>query len=236
MRKSELTRGKQRLLWEGNMIELKDIDILYEDKRIIENCNLTINDGECCVIYGESGTGKSTLLKCISGMLEPICGSIWVGNQNIYEICKNDRMNIRYRLISIFPQFPRLIESINVNENIRIASRIGDLATVREESDVIMNKLDIYDKKYYYPAELSGGEKRRVELARVFWENKQYIILDEPTANLDRKNKERVYGCIKDNLKKGGTLIISTHDEYLLNVADVIYELKNKQLKKRVID
>jgi putative ABC transport system ATP-binding protein len=215
------------------MIELKNINIMYEDKSVIENCNITINDGECCVIYGESGSGKSTLLKCISGMLEPTNGGVLIENQNIYEISKHDRCDVRYRVISIFPQFPKLIESINVIENIQISSRIGDIVNTSENRDTIMNRLGIQDKRYNYPAELSGGEKRRVELARVFFENKKYTILDEPTANLDKKNRERVYNCINDILQKKGALIISTHDEKFLDIADVVFEIKDRQLIMR---
>ena len=140
---------------------------------------------------------------------------------------------MRYRVISIFPQFPKLIESINVIENIQISSRIGDIVNTSENRDTIMNRLGIQDKRYNYPAELSGGEKRRVELARVFFENKKYTILDEPTANLDKKNRERVYNCINDILQKKGALIISTHDEKFLDIADVVFEIKDRQLIMR---
>lgn len=171
----------------GVMIELRNVYLSFDEKEILKDINLHIRTGAASMIMGTSGAGKSTILKLILGLLKPDSGEIYVDGEEITGYGEEELMPVRQKLGMVF-QESALFDSLTVRENVgyvlyeratlpenEIEARILELLTLVELEELI-------DKM---PSELSGGQKRRVAIARAMAHNPQIILYDEPTAGLD---------------------------------------------------
>ncbi len=191
------------------MIQIKNLCKNFDEHVLFKNFNLIINDGDFLCITGDSGTGKTTLLNMI-GQLEPYQeGEILFEGKPIET--KKDKLNLfRKKLGFIFQNFV-LVESKTVEENLKLI-RKEDRTDVSIDSALKMVGLD--DKKNSKVYTLSGGEQQRVAMARLYLKKCKYILADEPTGSLDRKNAEKIFEILKQLNDIGKTIIIVTHDEY----------------------
>ena len=192
------------------VIQIKNLCKNFDEHILFKNFNLIINDGDFLCISGDSGTGKTTLLNMI-GQLEPYQeGEILFEGKPIET--KKDKLNLfRKKLGFIFQNFV-LVESKTVEENLKLI-RKEDRTDVSIDSALKMVGLD--DKKNSKVYTLSGGEQQRVAMARLYLKECKYILADEPTGSLDRKNAEKIFDILKQLNDIGKTIIIVTHDEYL---------------------
>lgn len=192
------------------MIQIKNLCKNFDEHVLFKNFNLIINDGDFLCITGDSGTGKTTLLNMI-GQLEPYQeGEILFEGKPIET--KKDKLDLfRKKLGFIFQNFV-LVESKTVEENLKLI-RKEDRTDVSIDSALKMVGLD--DKKNSKVYTLSGGEQQRVAMARLYLKECKYILADEPTGSLDRKNAEKIFEILKQLNDIGKTIIIVTHDEYL---------------------
>lgn len=191
------------------MIQIKNLCKNFDEHVLFKNFNLIINDGDFLCITGDSGTGKTTLLNMI-GQLEPYQeGEILFEGKPIET--KKDKLDLfRKKLGFIFQNFV-LVESKTVEENLKLI-RKEDRTDVSIDSALKMVCLD--DKKNSKVYTLSGGEQQRVAMARLYLKKCKYILADEPTGSLDRKNAEKIFEILKQLNDIGKTIIIVTHDEY----------------------
>ena len=191
------------------MIQIKNLCKNFDEHVLFKNFNLIINDGDFLCITGDSGTGKTTLLHMI-GQLEPYQeGEILFEGKPIET--KKDKLDLfRKKLGFIFQNFV-LVESKTVEENLKLI-RKEDRTDVSIDSALKMVGLD--DKKNSKVYTLSGGEQQRVAMARLYLKKCKYILADEPTGSLDRKNAEKIFEILKQLNDIGKTIIIVTHDEY----------------------
>lgn len=191
------------------MIQIKNLCKNFDEHVLFKNFNLIINDGDFLCITGDSGTGKTTLLNMI-GQLEPYQeGEILFEGKPIET--KKDKLDLfRKKLGFIFQNFV-LVESKTVEENLKLI-RKEDRTDVSIDSALKMVGLD--DKKNSKVYTLSGGEQQRVAMARLYLKECKYILADEPTGSLDRKNAEKIFEILKQLNDIGKTIIIVTHDEY----------------------
>ncbi|MFO3716812.1 ABC transporter ATP-binding protein [Anaerococcus sp. ENR1011] len=191
------------------VIEIKNLCKNFDEHVLFKNFNLIINDGDFLCITGDSGTGKTTLLNMI-GQLEPYQeGEILFEGKPIET--KKDKLDLfRKKLGFIFQNFV-LVESKTVEENLKLI-RKEDRTDVSIDSALKMVGLD--DKKNSKVYTLSGGEQQRVAMARLYLKKCKYILADEPTGSLDRKNAEKIFEILKQLNDIGKTIIIVTHDEY----------------------
>ncbi|EGO8503192.1 ABC transporter ATP-binding protein [Enterococcus faecalis] len=191
------------------MIQIKNLCKNFDEHVLFKNFNLIINDGDFLCITGDSGTGKTTLLNMI-GQLEPYQeGEILFEGKPIET--KKDKLDLfRKKLGFIFQNFV-LVESKTVEENLKLI-RKEDRTDVSIDSALKMVGLD--DKKNSKVYTLSGGEQQRVAMARLYLKKCKYILADEPTGSLDRKNAEKIFEILKQLNDIGKTIIIVTHDEY----------------------
>lgn len=198
------------------MIEIKNLCVKYNDKMVLNNINLIIEDNEIVCIFGPSGAGKTTLLKALAG-LKDYNGEI-IGDIK--------------RPAYIF-QEPRVIESLSVIDNIKLVSK--DTKRI----DELLNKLELIDIKDKYCKMISGGEKERVNIARAFSINPSIILMDEAFNSLDIGLKYRIYNEIKDILKENPSpMVMVTHDIMdginlanhfvILNDNKIIFDFKRK--------
>ena len=192
------------------VIQIKNLCKNFDEHILFKNFNLIINDGDFLCITGDSGTGKTTLLNMI-GQLELYQeGEILFDGKPIET--KKDKLDLyRKKLGFIFQNFV-LVESKTVEENLKLI-RKEDRTDVSIDSALKMVGLD--DKKNSKVYTLSGGEQQRVAMARLYLKECKYILADEPTGSLDRKNAEKIFEILKQLNDIGKTIIIVTHDEYL---------------------
>lgn len=197
------------------MIEIKDLAKSFGELRVLEQVDLTIQDGESVVVLGRSGTGKSVLLKHIIGLLMPDRGSIKVDGDEVTAMSYNELAELRRRFGMVF-QMAALFDSMTVQENIGLSLREHTKKKDEEIREIVRAKLElvglpgIEEKK---PADLSGGMRKRVGLARAIAMDPQYILYDEPTAGLDPVTSDQISKLIRSLQKQlKVTAIVVTHD------------------------
>lgn len=192
------------------MIKAKGISKTYDKRVVIDKLDITVNTGELFSITGESGSGKTTLLN-ILGLLENVdSGSVELDNH--VNPNKREKMLLQREKIGYLFQNYGLIENETVEENLKIAltyKKMGDKKEkIREALGFV--GLETYMKRKIF--QLSGGEQQRIALARVFLKEPCYIFADEPTGNLDSKNRDVVFGLLKELNDSGKTVVYVTHD------------------------
>src|SRR5919112_716629 len=197
------------------MIQLKNVHKAFGPKRVLDGFTLDVPDGETMVIIGYSGTGKSVAIKHIVGLLEPDLGEVWVDGLNVPELSRRELYALRSRIGYVF-QFAALFDSYTIGENVAMGLRKQGELTDREIDQRIEEALDLVDLpgvRERFPAELSGGMRKRVGIARAIALRPKYILYDEPTTGLDP-----VTSAVIDQLmvrmreKLGVTGVVITHD------------------------
>ena len=200
------------------MIEAVEISKTYGNNTILDKFSIKVDKGDFISVTGESGKGKTTLLNVL-GLLEPQCS----GDLFVDGICnpnKKQRMLIQRNLFGYMFQSYALIENETVEKNLRVAVEYRHGIDKKEEIEKALEYVGLNgfkDRKVY---ELSGGEQQRVALARVFVKKCDCIFADEPTGNLDNKNRDIVFNLLKDLNHKGQTIIYVTHDTVLATEAN----------------
>ena len=197
------------------MIRLNDVYKAFGPKRVLEGFSLDVVEGETMVIVGYSGTGKSVAIKHIVGLLEPDSGEVWVDGLEVPRLSRRDLYQLRARIGYVF-QFAALFDSLSIGENVAMGLRKQQELSDREIADRVHDTLDLVDLPDVaerFPAELSGGMRKRVGIARAIALRPKYILYDEPTTGLDP-----VTSAVIDQLmirmreKLGVTSIVITHD------------------------
>lgn len=208
------------------MIEIKDLYKSFGDKPVLQGVNLTIPDGITLVIIGRSGCGKSVLLKHIIGLLKPDSGDIFIDGENITTVDEKAVYAIRKKFGFLF-QGAALFDSMDVEENIGLALKENTNMKKEEIKKVVAEKLQMVglpNTEKMKPADLSGGMKKRVSLARSLATNPEFILYDEPTTGLDPVMSDQIDELIRDLAEQlKVTSIVVTHD--IFSVYDVADEV-----------
>ncbi len=195
------------------MIELRDVHKSFGPKVVLSGFTLSVREGENLVLLGPSGSGKSVTLKVIAGLIEPDAGEVLVDGENVAELDALGLAQLRRRLAFVF-QFAALFDSMTVEENIRLGLRrqgLGDdeqVARVKESLEVVR----LPGTEGRYPAELSGGMRKRVGMARALALRPRYILYDEPTTGLDPVTSAVIDELMVRTRDLGATGLIVTHD------------------------
>jgi phospholipid/cholesterol/gamma-HCH transport system ATP-binding protein len=197
------------------MIRLVDVYKAFGEKEVLSGFTLDVLEGETMVIIGYSGTGKSVAIKHIVGLLEPDAGEVWVDNQRVDQLPRRELYQLRSRIGYVF-QFAALFDSMTIGENVAMGLRRSSDLDEREILQRTAEALDLVDLpgvESKFPAELSGGMRKRVGIARAIALRPKYMLYDEPTTGLDP-----VTSAVIDDLmvrmreKLGVTSIVITHD------------------------
>lgn len=201
------------------MIKFVNVSKVYPNGAIaLENVNLEIATGEFMTIIGPSGAGKTTLTKLILAEEEPTEGTVLFENIDINTLTRSDTTKLRRRIGTVFQEF-RLLGSKTAYENIAFAMEAAGKSNEEIISDVphVLQLVDLQDRMYHFPNQLSGGEKQRLAIARAIINQPEVLIADEPTGNLDEANTKEVIHILKKINDLGTTVILTTHDPLLIH-------------------
>lgn len=203
------------------MIEIENVRLRYGAKEILKGVNLHVKKGETLVILGASGSGKSTLLKLIIGLLKPSEGTVRVDGKNI-SLMTEEELNKERRHMAMVFQYSALFDSMSVGDNVAFGLRMHTNMSEEEIKKVVDEKLHLVGLdgiSHLMPANLSGGMKKRVSLARAITLNQDIILYDEPTAGLDPIRSTDISLLIKKMQNElHATSIVVTHDLKSANI------------------
>ena len=200
------------------MIEFKNVVKLYDsESKALDGLNLVIPDGQFVFVVGSSGSGKSTMLKLLTKEIEPTSGKITVNGVNLLSVKPRNIPYYRRGLGVVFQDF-RLLEKMSVFDNVDFAMRVigAKQSDIKKRVEYVLNLVELMDKSSRKAAELSGGEKQRVGLARALVNNPGILIADEPTGNIDPQMSLEIVNLLSNINKTGTTVIMVTHDVSLV--------------------
>lgn len=200
------------------MIEVKNVSKTYEAKNrqvhAIDDITLSIPDGDFVAIVGPSGSGKSSLLLMLGGMLTPTEGTLWINGVSIYDLSPDERAAFRQQNLGFVFQTFNLIPYLTALENVQLPLLIkGQNSELQTKTATeLLTHMGLGDRLDHKPYELSVGQQQRTALARMQANNPAIILADEPTGNLDPEMSQMVIKFLKELNAQGKTVIIVTHD------------------------
>ena len=216
-----------------NIIEFQQINMAFGKKEILDDVSFAVQKGETLAVIGPSGSGKSTILRLLIGLLEPTGGKILINGQDVSLFDEDHWNSLRQKMGMVF-QYSALFDFLSVGENVAFGLRQHTELSEAEIQKVVAERLEqvgLPDTQAAYPAELSGGMKKRVSLARATALQPEIVLYDEPTAGLDPIMSENINDLIvKTRETMGVTSILVTHDMHsVFKVADriaLLYETR----------
>lgn len=205
------------------MIQIEGITKSFGQLQVLKGIDLNINKGEVVSIVGPSGAGKTTLLQIMGTLDRADSGRVIINGTDISRMKEKELSAFRNREIGFVFQFHQLLPEFTALENVTIPALIKGIpaADARKQAVEMLDFLGLSDRASHKPAELSGGEKQRVAVARALINNPSVVLADEPSGSLDTKNKEELHNLffeLRDKL--GQTFVIVTHDEGLAGQTD----------------
>lgn len=201
------------------MIKFVNVSKVYPNGAVaVENVNLEIATGEFLTIVGPSGAGKTTLTKLLLAEEDPTEGTVLFENVDINAFTNANITQLRRRIGTVFQEF-RLLPNRTAYENIAFAMEAAGKRDEEIISDVphVLQLVDLQERMFHFPSQLSGGEKQRLAIARAIINQPEVLIADEPTGNLDSSNTAEVIHILKKINDLGTTVILTTHDQQLIN-------------------
>lgn len=218
-------------LHEVNKIFKLDGELIFQ---ALKNVNLTISKGQFVAIIGPSGSGKSTLMNILGLLDHPTSGSYLLEGHNVANLKDDSRAELRNKKIGfVFQNFNLLPRTLAV-ENVALPLIYsGVLYSERiKRAKKALDSVGLTDKYYSKPSQLSGGQQQRVAIARALVTNPDIIFADEPTGNLDSKTGREILNLLKDLSKRGKTIILITHDDYIADTAKRIIRIKDGEISE----
>ena len=203
----------------------------------VQKTDLDLKPGTLTEISGRSGSGKSTLLNMLAGLLEPTEGKVFLDETDLYALTDGDRAKLRNRSMGIIPQGQTSLRALTVQENVLLPVQMyGGRPAEETKTDhaqqaaELLEKVGILHLKNVYPDELSGGERRRLAIARSLIMSPGILFADEPTADLDDENTKTVLQLLRDCADEGMAVMLVTHETEAAAYADRVYTMKEGML------
>jgi putative ABC transport system ATP-binding protein len=221
------------------MLTIEKITKIYPRSKnkvvAVKDISLTLKAGDFIAVRGPSGCGKSTLLLAAGGLLEPDQGEVRVDNQNIYKLTSEERAKFRAKKIGfVFQQF-HLVPYLNVLENILVPSVVIPSPEIKQRALELIEHFKLNGRQSHLPSELSTGEQQRTALARALLNRPKLILADEPTGNLDEENAKAVLDYLSEFCKKGGAVLLVTHDSRAASFVQRTIYLRDGKISEGVV-
>lgn len=200
------------------MLRVKNVSKIYKkrDKEIkaIDDVTLEVAEGDFVSIIGPSGSGKSSLLLMLGGMLSPTYGKVFIDNQSLYDLSPNEIASLRQNKMGFVFQTFNLIPYLSALQNVQLPLLLSGLSQKEQlkRAEFLLEKVSLSDRLDHKPSELSVGQQQRIALARMLANDPSIILADEPTGNLDPEMSQTVIQFLRDLNNEGRTIIMVTHD------------------------
>jgi putative ABC transport system ATP-binding protein len=202
----------------------------------LQGVNLKVEKGDFVAILGPSGSGKSTLLNMIGALDKPTEGKVFINGVDVSTLNDNQLADLRRSIGFVF-QFFNLIPRFDAKGNVELPLSIAglDKNERRKRAEELLETVGLNERMKHKPAELSGGERQRVAIARALASNPRFLLMDEPTGNIDSKTAKEIMGLVKRlNKDEGVTIIMITHDQQLATQAKRIVKMLDGSIIKEI--
>lgn len=213
------------------ILKLANVSKKY-DEQVLQDISFDLEKGKSICIMAPSGKGKSTLLSIAGLLLAPTGGEIFINGVETSVLSDNEKSKLRSETIGFLFQHTQLCGALRAHDNISMPSFFNKKESrlskqeINKQVDEMLTRFSLMERKYYFPNQLSIGQKRRIACARALFLQPELIIADEPTNDLDEANKKTVIDALFEPVKAGkSALLFATHDEEVANMADEIINL-----------
>jgi putative ABC transport system ATP-binding protein len=204
----------------------------------VRGVNIKVEAGDFVSILGPSGSGKSTMLNLIGALDKPTSGTLLIDGVDISKLNDNQLTDLRRRIGFVF-QFFNLIPRLTARDNVELALSIADVGKAERSPRAVelLEKVGLKDRINHKPAELSGGQQQRVAIARALANKPKFLLLDEPTGNIDSKTAAEIVGLLRKlNVESHVSIIMVTHDQHLAREANRTLEMFDGQISSEVVN
>ena len=219
-------------------IKLHNLNKTYqsgiETTHVLREIDLVIESGSWLTITGPSGSGKTTLMRCLSAIEKADRGNARLGQLDVMTASEEERRQFRRDHLGYIFQDFQLFQQFDVLTNVMIPllpyqARI----TIERKAKELLETVGLSHRTHHMPSQLSGGEKQRVAIARALMNDPQLLLCDEPTGNLDLENRNKIMETINQIHRNGVTIVLVTHDPELSKFGDMLYEMRNGELRRK---
>jgi putative ABC transport system ATP-binding protein len=216
----------------------KKFNRLRQDSNVftaVSETTLSLDPGTFYVVSGASGSGKSTLLNMLSGLLAPDGGKVQLDGKDLYRLDDKELSLLRSRHMGFLPQGQTALYSLNVLENVLVPYTLhGEKITEEEFAFSLLEELGIADLAGVMPSELSGGEIRRMAIARALIRRPDFLFADEPTGDLDRDNTQLILKLFRSLADQGTCIFLVSHDTEAFAYGDILYSMDKGELRRNL--
>lgn len=190
------------------LIEMRDVKKSFGENVVLDGINLEVEQGDIVAIIGSSGSGKSTMVRCLAGLEDVRSGKIFLRGEEITD--RNRAVGSIGMVFQNFNLFPHYTVEENIIKPLRTVKRMG-AGQAKEKAEELLGKVRLSEAAGQYPSTMSGGQKQRLAIARALAMNPEILVFDEPTSSLDPELAYEVFRTIKDLAAEGQTMLIVTH-------------------------
>lgn len=199
----------------------------------VHDVSLEVKKGEFAAIIGHSGSGKTTLFNMMAGLTAPLSGKIYIGGSEITGMKENEKAVFRSQNMGYVLQGQSLLNNFTIFDNICMPAYLSSqVKEFKERAMELLRQIGLEEFAGEYPANLSGGEIRRVAIVRAMLNQPKVILADEPTSNLDPENSHKVMQMLKDISRSGTTVVLSTHELEYLSYVDRVFKMNRGKMEE----
>lgn len=203
----------------------------------VQPTDFELPEGQVTEITGRSGSGKSTLLNLLAGLLAPSTGKVWLDDADLYALPDGALSRLRNRRVGVIPQGQSGLHSLTVLENVLLPARLYGKGPVPEaRARQLLERMGIADLADVRPGDLSGGEMRRMAIARALILEPSVVLADEPTGDLDDGNTAAVLELLRDTARQGAAVLLVTHEAGAARYADAVYRMDGGRLIRECVE